>query len=251
MKTDILSRYGLNKNDIAVYDALLRIGRSKTGLIIRETRIVSSRVYESLRILVGRGLVSYQARNNIKYYQAESPDQLIEEASKGVNDLKDLAKDIANFPIAIPSRNDINIYEGRHGFKMATTQHVERLKKGEDLCIITFSHRIYTGGKGARELRSFFTETDKPMISKDVGARMIADRGMQKTMKKERIDASIYDLRYLPSGYFGPCAVDISKTEVLLLVWGDSPIAFSIKNPTIVASFQKNFNFLWEMAKKK
>ncbi len=250
MNTQILKNYGFNRNDIAVYDALLQLGRSKTGPIIKESSIVSSRVYESLRILVSRGIVSYQVKNNIKYYQAESPEQLIDEAGKNIQELKVLAKDINSFPIPLPSRNDANIYEGRHGFKMAFTQHIERMKKGEKVSIIAFSKRAYTKSSEARELRSFFTGTDRLMMPKRSHARFLAESDMMKLLKKERINPSIYDMRHLPSGYFGPCAVNISETEVLLSVWGDSPIVFSIKNPTVVRTFQKNFDFLWEMAKK-
>lgn len=250
MDKSILSNYGFNKNDIKVYQSLLKLGRSKTGPIMRDAGVVSSRVYESLRILVARGLVSYQVRNNIKYYQAESLEQLVEEASKNIADLKLFAKETSNFPISQTSRNDANIYDGRRGFKMAFNQHIKRIKKGESISIVTFSHRSYTKGKSSRELRNFFTGTDKLMIPKKANARALAEKEMLPIMKKERIDPSIYELRYLPSGYFGPCAVNISKTEVLLSVWSDNPIVFSIKNPTIVATFQKNFDFLWGIARK-
>jgi sugar-specific transcriptional regulator TrmB len=251
MNTSILKNYGLNRNDIAVYDALLRLGRSKTGPIIHGTDIVSSRVYESLRILVSRGLVSYQVKNNIKYYQAESPDQLIDEAGKNIGELKTLAKDIDSFSIPLPSRNDANIFEGRHGFKMAFTQHIEHIKRGEKVSIIGFSHRAYLKGAGSRELRSFFTNSDTLMMPKKAHARLLTERELMPILTKERIDSSIYNIKYLPSGYFGPCAVNISETEVLLSVWGESPIVFSIKNPTVVKTFQKNFDFLWGLAKKK
>jgi sugar-specific transcriptional regulator TrmB len=251
MNTSILKDFGLNKNDVTVYETLLKIGRSKTGPIIRNSNVVSSRVYESLRLLVTRGLVSYQVRNNIKYYQAESPEHLIEGIEKNIGGLKELAKEITSLPIILPARNEVNIYEGKHGFKMAFNQHIERIKKGESICIISFSKRAYTQSVGSRELRAFFTNTDYQMIPKKAYARALTDRELVPILKKERIDPSIYIVKYLPSGYFGPCAVNISETEVLLSIWGESPIVFSIKNPIIVKSFQKNFDFLWSISKGK
>lgn len=250
MNTSILSNYSFNRNDISVYESLIRLGRSKTGPIIRESGIVSSRVYESLRILVSRGLVSYQVKNNIKYYQAESPEQLIEEAGKNIHGLTTLAKEISTTPIPFPSRNDANIYEGKHGFKMAFTQHIERMKKGEKVSIIAFSRRAYTTTPSARELRSFFANTDMLMLPKKADTRFLAERDMIELLKKERVHPSLYDIRHLPSGYFGPSAVNISETEVLLSVWGQHPIVFSIKNPIIVKNFQNNFDFLWGISKK-
>ncbi len=248
MKTDILKSYGLNGNDIKVYESLLRIGRSKTGPIIRDSRVASSRVYESLRILVGRGLVSYQVKNNIKYYNAESPDELIEEAGKNIEELKSFAKEVTAFPIPLPSRNDSNIYEGKHGFRMAFNQHIERIKKGERISIIGFSHRSIMSG---RELRSFFRQSDIAMSPKKCDARFLTEKSLFNVHTKDRIDPTIYKMKFLPAGYFGPCAVNISATEVLLSVWSEHPIVFSIKNPTVIQSFQKNFDFLWNLAKSK
>ncbi|NQV87968.1 MAG: hypothetical protein HQ402_00235 [Parcubacteria group bacterium] len=250
MKTSILRQYGLNRNDILIYESLLKLGRSKTGPIIRDTNIASSRVYESLRILVSRGLVSYQVKNNIKYYRSELPEQLIKEANKNINELKKFTEEISLTPSPLPSRNEANIYEGRHGFKMAFNQHIERMKKGERVSIIGFSHRAYTKSFGSRELRSFFTNTDHMMMPKKANARVLTEKNLLSVFQKDRIDPSIYAIRYLPSGYFGPCAVNLSETELMLSIWGEHPIVFSIKNPIIVKTFQKNFDFLWSMSKK-
>jgi hypothetical protein len=175
----------------------------------------------------------------------------VEEAGKNIIGLKELAKEITTLPITLPARNEVNIYSGKHGFKMAFNQHIERIKKGEQICIIGFSKRAYTQSASARELRSFFTNTDYQMIGKKAYARVLTDRELMPILKKERIDPTIYIIKYLPAGYFGPCAVNISETEVLLSIWGESPIVFSIKNPIMIKTFQKNFDFLWSIAKGK
>jgi hypothetical protein len=89
------------------------------------------------------------------------------------------------------------------------------------------------------------------MIPKKANARFLMEKNLISVLNKERIDPTIYKIKYLPSGYFGPCAVNISETEVLLSVWGKSPIVFSIKNPTMIKTFQSNFDFLWSVAKGK
>jgi hypothetical protein len=202
-------------------------------------------------MLVSRGLVSYQVKNNIKYYKAEAPEQLIEEAGKNMHLLEDLAKDIVTTPVVPQSRNEVNIYEGKHGFKMAFTQHIDRMKAGEKVSIIGFSKRTYTQSKNAKELRTFFVGIDKFMIPKKTDARVLMDKTLIDVIKKERQDPSIYEPRHLPAGYFGPCAINISETEVLLSIWGETPIVFSIKNPIMIKTFQNNFDFLWSIAKSK
>lgn len=245
---ELLEQFGLNRNDIKIYNALHSIGRSKTGPIIKETNIVSSRVYESLRNLVKKGLVSYEVKNNIKYYQAELPEQLIEEAEQNVRGLRTLSKDLSSSPIIPTSRNETNTYEGIRGFKMAYEQHVDELEQGERVSIIAFVGKEY---QASRSIRNFFSEVvDTTMIKKKSRGRMITSKPIKEIIKKDRPDSSIYDIRHLPTPYALPYAINISKREVMLSVWGDEPIVFKIRNPIIVASFQANFNHLWDIAKK-
>jgi sugar-specific transcriptional regulator TrmB len=245
---DILSKFGLNRNDIIIYTALYGIGRSKTGPIIKETNIVSSRVYESLRILVQKGLVSYQVKNNIKYYQAELPHEIIAEAEKHTLELRRLSQELELFPISHVSRNETNTYEGVRGFKMAYEQHTDSFEPGEEVCIMAFVGKEYMN---SRSTRAFFSETvDRIMIEKKCTGRMITHKGIEQNIKKERPDSSIYTIRHLPEKYRLPYTLNISKKEVMMSVWGENPVVFTIKNPVVVEAFQKNFESMWNIAKK-
>lgn len=247
--TQILEQFGLSRNDIKTYDELLRLGRSKTGPIIKETNIASSRVYASLRKLVAAGLVSYQVKNNVKYYQAELPHDLIDRAEQNVSELKSLSKDLVNFPITPQSRNDTNVYEGLRGFKMAYEQHIAGMERGETAMVI-----VHVGSEFAHstELRAFFSEKiDREMIKKKCRGHMITNVSVDNIIQKDRPDSSIYDIRYLSPRYMLPYALNITSKEVMISVWDDKPVAFTIKNPTVIKGFKKHFEFLWGLAKKK
>ncbi|MBI5126498.1 MAG: hypothetical protein HZA80_01915 [Candidatus Taylorbacteria bacterium] len=243
----ILKQFGLNPNDIKIYRTLYNLGRSKTGIIIRETAIASSRVYASLQNLVRKGLVSYQVKNNIKYYQAELPDQLIEEAEDNVEELKGFADNLKLFPISKNKRNETNTYEGVHGLKMAYEQHTENLEKGETVSIIAFVGEEYAS---SQPIRLFFSKTiDRIMIEKKCHGKMITHKEIKKIIKRDRPDSSIYTIRHLSENYTLPYTVNISKKEVVMGVWGDEPTVFTISNPVVVSAFQKNFDYLWKIAK--
>jgi sugar-specific transcriptional regulator TrmB len=249
MNLAILEQFGLNVNDIKVYGALCSVGRSKTGRIISASKVTSSRVYESLRILIEKGLVSYEVKNNIKYYKAEVPEQLIEQSEKDTVALKNLAHDIQSLSFSIPDRNDTNTYEGIHAFKQAFLRHSQNIEKGERVSVIAFSNHTVTKNRFT-QLRNLFTQIDDVLFAKTRNVHMLLDKRLHPLLKKERKQFEKYIVKFLPPGYFSPVAVNISKREVLLSVWGDKPTVFSMKNPTIVQSFQKNFDFLWNLAKE-
>ena len=86
------------------------------------------------------------------------------------------------------------------------------------------------------------------MASKKCKMRMILEKGMRSILESDR-HYKAYITSYLPQGYFGPMAVNISGEQVMLSTWGEEPIAIVIKNPVIVKSYANNFEFLWEIAK--
>lgn len=252
MKIGILKQFGLHNNDIKVYEALYLIGTSKTGAIIKETGISSSRVYESLRILTEKGLVSYLVKNNVKYYRAELPNQLIDEYKQNLEELNKLAQNIASLPHVKQDRNEINVFEGLHGLQLAFSQHIENINKNEPLGIIGFGSNAIDNNS-LKKISGVFLKIDDLTFPKTNNVRMLLEKKMNPILDeiKSRKGINKYKLGFLPENYFGPIAINLSAGEVLLSVWGKKPIVFSIKNKIVVESFWKNFEVLWGSSDKK
>ncbi len=245
MDFSVFEKLGLHRNDIRVYQALVVLGRSKTGPIAKRAEVTSSSVYESLRQLIKKGLVSFHVRNNIRYYQAEIPDQLIEEVEHYQFELVKLSQAIQSIPSPLHERNDTNTYEGRRGFQLATKQHLEACEEGEAVCIISFSTRLVA----EPEIRSFYKRIDQEIVKrKKIRVRMLLDKRLAYA-RRDKTGIPHYEITFMPTGYFSPCAVNISKREVLLSVLGDQPTIFALHHQSIIQSFRQNFEFLWRMAK--
>ncbi|HLD21292.1 MAG TPA: helix-turn-helix domain-containing protein [Patescibacteria group bacterium] len=246
MNYSLLAQFGFTKNDIAVYQALVSLGTVKTGAIVQQAQIASSRAYASLDKLITHGLVSFQVKNNIRYYRAELPTRLLDEMEEQRNTMKELIKQIQQQATTKQKRNEVNMYEGVYGFKKAFEQHVDQCQKGEQLSIISFSPRLYD----LKKLRNFFRHLDCDLVKKKLQVQFILDKKLQNSFGKDKKGIQNYSIRYMPTGYFNPAAVNISQREVLLSVWGEHPVAFSISNAVVISSFKQNFQFLWNLAAK-
>jgi sugar-specific transcriptional regulator TrmB len=239
-----LKNFGLADNDIFVYRALLALGSSKTGPIIRRSGVGSSRTYESLARLSDKGLASYEVHNNVRFYRAEPPTELLQESTQNLAELSKLEKAVKQTVVEKVSRNFINTYTGKRAFRMAFMQHVESLRRGEIISVIAYSKQA---GR-SRELRTFLKSLDDLMTGKKCKMRMRLEKSMRPILEKDR-HYKEYITRYLPEGYFGPMAVNISGEQIMLSTWGEEPVAIVIKNPVIVKSYTNNFEFLWQTAK--
>ncbi len=248
MELSILSHFGLNANDTRIYEALLKLGRSKTGPLLIETGISSSSAYASLAMLVKNGLASYQVRNNIKYYQAELPEHLIEETKAQAQALERLTKEISSLPIAHTERNEVNVYQGIQGFKRAHEIMANEAKPGEEISATTFSTHY---GK-SKQIRKFYASLDrKLLLNKKCKIRIILDKDLKDIISSDRSSfVKKYEFRWLPREYFSPCGINISDSMVIIGVGGKNPIAFTMRNKTVIESFRTNFNFLWSKGRR-
>lgn len=247
MDLAILRSLGLNQNDVKVYASLLQNGRSKTGAIIKDARVSSSSAYASLSALIGKGLVSFQVKNNIKYYQAESPAVLIDEAKARTRALEGLSREISILPIVKNERNEINVFEGEQGFKRAHELMVEEAAKGSEIRAITYSKHY---GK-SKQVRRFFASMDHRLFAKRCRIRLIVDEPLKDIIVRDRHGfAKKYEFRCLPSEYFSPSGINLSDSMLVIGVWDKKPIAFTIRNKAIIESFRTNFDFLWSKGRK-
>ena len=94
MNFEILERIGLSKAEIKVYISLLGLGNSPSGKIVKETNLRKSTVYESIRRLQERGLVSYVIKNGMKHFEPAPPDRIIEFLKDKKRDLDEIEDEV-------------------------------------------------------------------------------------------------------------------------------------------------------------
>ena len=77
MNEDILLEIGLTKSEAALYMALLEIGSTTTGPLLKQACIASGKAYVFLDRLVEKGLVTHSTQSGTRYYQAKDPERLL------------------------------------------------------------------------------------------------------------------------------------------------------------------------------
>jgi sugar-specific transcriptional regulator TrmB len=59
---------GLTENEVKIYSALLKLGESTSGQIVKESDLRTGRLYNILESLKNKGFISEITKNNIKYF---------------------------------------------------------------------------------------------------------------------------------------------------------------------------------------
>ncbi len=246
METErVLEELGLTENESKIYLFLLKIGETTTGLIISETGIANSRVYESLRSLIDKGLVTYNVQKDGKHFSAVSPKKFLELEEERERKIKEIVPNLEEIQNKKTADTKTAVYEGYSGFKTAFQKIVEDCPKGDTIYILGFSEQQ---GK-TESLRLFLSNMNLKSAEKKQKLKIIMDKSSKETLGKDREKEKFTEVKYMPKGYISPAAIDIFEDYVYIFLWEEKPFVFMIKNKLIAESFKQYFNFLWKIAK--
>ncbi len=239
-----LKLIGLTDNEVEVYLAIIKQAKCSATLIRKETNITNSRVYSALDSLLSKGIITYEKRATGRVYSALNLNvikELMEERKRKVEQCIPILKSLQ---ISEKKLTETAVFEGYNGFKTAMLQLAEECPVGETINIIGFSNQSYKNEK----LASLLRDINKISIRKKHKFKMILDNKENK-FYKQRKEENISEIRFMEKGFVSPASIDIFQDRVYILMWDESPYAFTIRNKNIAEGFRVYFNFLWGLAK--
>ena len=240
-----LQELGLSKNEATIYLYLLQHPSSTTGPIIKETKIVNSRIYYALHTLIEKGLVSYTTQKDGKHFSASNPQQFIHLAQQNTQKATSIVPKLQKITIEEEQDNQTKVYEGYAGFKTAFRQIIDQCKEGGTIDVISFTLSKHA----EKNLRTFITNQNLRSAQKNITTRILVGESTKKTLGRDREKEANTIVRYVPSELVGPAAFDIIDDYVYIFLWGEKPYVYMIKNKAVAESFRKHFNFLWSIGK--
>jgi predicted transcriptional regulator len=247
---EIFEVFGLSENEIKVYKALLRLRKGTKTPIVKESGILSSKVYEVLDRLIQKGLVASFVENKVKNYVPVHPSNIKSLFDERINQIKDQKKEFEkNIKEMFSEKDyfvtDVQLFRGWDGLKSAFNIIIDDLKQKDTYYILGANP-----GEDLEKAVEFFSKTDKLLFKKNIQMKAIHDT-------KQRKDAEWYlkiygnknwNIKYYET--VGPFEIAITNNYALLLILEKNPVGILIKNKRVRDSFLHYFNILWRIALK-
>lgn len=246
MNQDLISKLEslhLNQNEAKVYLALLEIGQTSAGNIIKKVTLHRSVVYEALDKLINKKLVFKLTRNNISYFQATNPDRLIQ----NIESEREIAKDLVSQFKKMADANlpEIVIYEGIESYRRFWLDCYKNLPVGSI---------DYVSGSIANRWKEIMGDDIKKVI------KIIIKRKIKWQMivfDKNDIGSELLenhpelcDYRVIESPFTKEGNYNIFNDDTLILHSITEPTIIEIKNKSLVKVFKHNFDILWKFGKR-
>ena len=250
MYEDILADVGLTKSEIAVYFALLDLGSSTTGPIIKKAGIASGKAYIVLDKLVLKGLVTYAIRSGTKYYHAKDPEMLLNYLREKKEELERKEEKIKQIIPRLKKEYEkekynpiAEVYEGSKGLKTFYEFILKENKAGDTINILGVPR------EANEKLEPFLLNWNKKRIELGIKLKIIYNHDC-KEFGELREKMKLTEVRYMKQELETPAWIDVFKDYIATINVHGTPVCFLIKSKESAESYKKYFDILWKQTEK-
>ena len=238
-----LQLLNLSLNEAKVYSALLEIGQTSAGEIIKSTLLHRSVVYETLDKLIAKKLVIKVDKQSIAFYQTTDPSRILQNIKSQEEialELLPKLKDLADSKLP-----EIVVYEGIESYRRFWLDSVNKMPEGST---------DYVAGSIGKKWFDFLGKDYEKFLAlrvkRNIKWRMIV-------FEKEQIEEELLK-KYPKLNEFRLVSqskapkdgnFNILGDESVILHSATEPMIIEIKNPTLVKVFRNIFDLLWSTGK--
>ena len=236
---ETLEKLGFTLNETKTYLSLLNLGSCLASDLAKKTELHRRPIYDALNRLIEKGLVSYTIKSGKKYFQASSPEKILDILKEREQEIKDLMPDLKEKFEKIKPNFKAEVYEGKEGMKTV----LELILKEKKECL-----SMGSTGKGLLTLPYFIPQWQKRREKLKIIYRVLMEdtelnRKRAIDYKKMKYTAH----RFLPKEIKNPQTMWVFGNYVALIIVSlDYPIVFLIENKEIADSYRNYFNFMWK-----
>nr|MBA4404682.1 hypothetical protein [Nanoarchaeum sp.] len=254
MEEELIREAGLTQGEAKVYLALLNLGLSTSGPIVKKSGVSRSFIANILNSLQEKGLVSHVKKGEVTHYQAENPERIIlylqqkqEQIEVNKANLTKLLPTLDNIKKESP-KTVIQVYEGFRGIQ-TTFEHCEKkLSRGEEY--------VCFGAPGFQQdkYHDYWEQHHKRRIKLGVNTRMLFNTDTPKKVISNRNSYKGCKTRYMPTDTRTKAWILVYKDTTGIFLqeqkFADESFAIEIVNSEIANSFKEFFEDYWRRATK-
>ncbi len=237
-KQEQLEKVGLSPNEAKCYLTLLKLGSASANEISRKSGVHRVSVYDALRGLGEKGLVSQITKANKLLFEAGNPEKIIEIIKAKEDQLSEAKKIVPELFLDFnqaKEKQEIHSFKGLAGIK---TILQEMLKSKTEILDFGAEYKI-------KEFLPYdYAKWDKQRVKEKIAMRIVASTVIKP------IKLHLTKIKYVPSQFHSSVSTYIFDGKVALIMWVEHPLGIIVDHRAVYQSYKNYFEYLWKMAKK-
>jgi HTH-type transcriptional regulator, sugar sensing transcriptional regulator len=206
-------------------------------------------VYEILDKLISKGVVSYVIREKTKYFQAASPNRILDyvnskeqELSSKKTEITKLIPQLEKIKETTINSQSAQVFEGVEGMKTVFGMILQTLKPGDE-------YYGFSMGEELKEewMKTFLLNYHQKRAKRKINVKLIFQSSQRKISK------DIANIKGVNAHYYNypfPIGLIIFKDYVATFTFKEKPTIFLIKSEQNADSHYNYFEHLWKISKK-
>ncbi|MEI7792792.1 MAG: helix-turn-helix domain-containing protein [Candidatus Berkelbacteria bacterium] len=240
MKEDLI-KLGFSNNEAEIYLAMIELGETGAGEIIKKTSLHRNIVYETLDKLVTKKLASKVTRKKVAQFVVTDPDRILEDQKSKLNIA---SKIVPSLVAKAKIKQEIVIYEGLEGFQTFSMALIEKMKENSTLYVLGA-----TGDLWYELMADKAKKYEKIRSKKNIKFKMV-EYGESRIDQERAAKDKTYIIRILPNNIASPANVLIWDDCIALQTLAEPYSVIEIKNALQAKAYMNYFNLLWDQGKE-
>jgi len=245
-----LSEAGLTEGEAKVYLALLELGPSTTGPIVKKSGVARSIVYQILERLSQKGLVSHVVKEKTQHFQAAQPDGLMEYIEGRQKQLEESKKKLEAILPKLSAmqlaakESEVQVFFGFRGMISVHEHTYQKLKKGEGYFFFGIPQ------EQPKHYHSYWQQDHLRRVKTGIRCQLLFHPKTSKEVLKNRNAYTGCDARYMPLEVNTPAWFMGYKNVGVIGFASSNPITIEIVNREVADSFRAYFEEFWKGSRK-
>ncbi len=231
----------LSPNEAKVYLAVLEIGQTSIGEVMKKTGLHRSVLYETFNKLIGRKLVFKLTKQSVAHFQATDPERILDNAKTELSIAESLIPQLKQ--LKTTSLPEITTYEGVESYRKFWIESPKRMKPN--------SVDYVAGSIGAPWIE-ILGQAGADKFIRDSAARGITWKmivfdidDLEQSFLKRYPEFKV-EYRHINKNVSKEGNFNIFGNESVILHSAVEPMIIEVKNPSLVRVFQNIFDLMWE-----
>lgn len=240
---EVLTDLGLKPQEAKVYLACLKLGQSTVGKIAQEAGVQRTFVYDILKELHEKGIVSSVLMRGKMHFSAVSVEQFKTIQQDKFKKFESLMPELKAFEMTVGDRPRVRFYEGIDGVFAALNDTLE-LPVGSELLAYATGTGLYEQ-EGERS-----NEYLKKRIKRKIFARSIAPDTPGTRVFSDKNKEQLRETRLVPADKFNfTNEIDIYGNKTLIMSVQGEFLAVIIESESVAKTQRMIFELAWRGAK--
>ena len=234
-----LRELGLTDNEVRIYLLLLRQGMMNPSDISQKLGLHRGYIYDALERMQEKEAVSSIFKENKKYFQATSPENLIELLKLRLEGFQKIVPELMKISEFVKEETKVELHKGERVYRILIKDMMASMKKNDETCLIGIDEDALINEIEPIYLKQYLNS----LKSKNIKEKVIIKTGSRK-LKNPNIQYKELDERYI-----GKTSQIIYGDKMAIFILGTPYYLIVIENKENAETYRKQFDLLWSVAR--